>query len=115
MLNMRIFFAGVIAGVVMGVVEMLFEAFGGVGLWTPLVLIAATLLRDLQGLTPQAPFLPVAVVLGMMGRVLNSALLGFVFAGLSAPRLQTWPGLIGGGILFALIVFVAMWLVVLPL
>jgi hypothetical protein len=57
MFNTRIPFAGIMAGTVMGMLETLFEAFARTGLWTPLALIGATVLRELHGLTPPAPFL----------------------------------------------------------
>jgi hypothetical protein len=115
MVYTRILFAGLVAGVVMGMVEMLFSALSGEGFWTPLVFIGATVLRDLQSLTPPAPFLPVAVLLGMTGHLVTSMALGLVFAWLTAPRLRGWFALVLGGIVYGLIVFAATWFIVLPL
>ena len=103
----RTLFAGLIAGVAMGMIEMLFAAFSGEGFWTPLIFISATVLRDLQSLTPPAAFMPVAVVLGMMGHLVNSIVLGMVFGWLAAPRLRGSAALVVGGTVYGLIVFVA--------
>src|SRR6516225_40796 len=111
----RTLFAGLIAGVAMGMIEMLFAAFSGEGFWTPLIFISATVLRDLQSLTPPAAFMPVAVVLGMMGHLVNSIVLGMVFGWLAAPRLRGSAALVVGGTVYGLIVFVATWFIVLPL
>ena len=115
MFNPRVLFAGLIAGFVMGMLEMVFEGLAGLGIWSPLVFIGATVQRDLQTLTPPAPFLAVAVALGMMGQLMNSVLLGLVFAWLAAPRLGGAAAMFAGGILFGLIVFALTWFVVLPL
>jgi len=115
MFNSRVLFAALFAGIVMGMLEMLFAALAGSGFWTPLVFIGATVQRDLQTLTPPAPFLAVSVVLGMMGHLLNSVVLGVVFAWFAAPRVRGVAGIVGGGIAFGLIIFVVTWFVVLPL
>jgi hypothetical protein len=44
----RVLGAGLVASIVMGMVEMVFEATAGPGFWSPLVFIAATVLRPLQ-------------------------------------------------------------------
>jgi hypothetical protein len=111
----RILFAGLIAGAVMGMVEMLFAALSGEGLWTPLVFISATVQRGLQSLVPPATFMPGAVVLGTLGHLVNSIVLGLVFAWLAAPRLRGWVALVVGGIVFGLLVFAATWFIALPL
>jgi hypothetical protein len=103
MFNTRVLFAALMAGIVMGMLEMLFEALARSGFWTPLVFIGATLQRDLQTLTPPAPFLAVAVALGMMGHLVNSVLVGVVFAWFAAPRIRGVAAMVGGGIAFWLI------------
>ncbi len=41
----RVLGAGLVASIVMGMVEMLYDAMGGAGFWSPVVFIAATVLR----------------------------------------------------------------------
>ncbi|MBI2939724.1 MAG: hypothetical protein HYY04_04735 [Chloroflexi bacterium] len=111
----RVIIVGLVASVVMGMIEMLYEAVAGAGLWSPVVFIAATVLRDLQGTHPPVAFQLVPVVLGLMGHMMNSVILGLVFSALIAPRLRGVGALVVGGVVYSLVVFLVMWLVLLPL
>jgi uncharacterized membrane protein YagU involved in acid resistance len=111
----RILVAGLLASVAMGMFQMLFEAVAGTGLWSPPTFIAATLLRDLQTSTVPVAFAPVAVVLGLMGHMMNSVVLGGLFAVGIAPRLASRNLLLVGGAIYGLAVFVVMRLVIVPL
>lgn len=51
LMNKRTFIAGITAGVVMAMVEMVYEGLFGIGFWSPPVAIAATVLRSLQAST----------------------------------------------------------------
>jgi hypothetical protein len=115
MLNTRVVLAGLIASMVMGMIEMLYEALGGQGFWAPVVFIAATVLRDLQGVGSPVPFLAIPVVLGLMGHMMNSVILGVVFARVAAPRLNGPGPLAMAGAVYGLVVFAAMWFAVVPL
>lgn len=106
--------AGLIASMVMGMVVMVYEAVAGAGFWSPVVVIAATILRDLQAVATPVPFFLVAVVLGLMGHLMNSLILGVVFARVAEHRVQGLPALAVSGAVYGLLVFGAMWFIVLP-
>lgn len=111
----RVVLGGLVASVVMGMWEMILEQFIGNGFWSPVVYIAATILRDLQNVTTPVPFDLVAVVLGLMGHMMNSVILGIIFARL-APRFTTsQSGLVGLGVVYGILVFVAMWFAAVPI
>jgi hypothetical protein len=115
MLTRRVLLAGLAASLVMGMFEMLYEAVAGAGLWSPVMFIAATVLRSLQGIATPVPFQPVPVLLGLMGHMMNSVILGVVFALLIAPRLDTRNALLIGGVVYGAAIFVVMWFAVVPL
>jgi len=106
--------AGILASVVMGMIEKVLEATGGAGLWSPLVFIAATVLRNLQLLPVPVPFMLVPVVLGLMGHMMNSMILGFLFGLIFSRSAMTRVVLVGAGVAYALIIFVLTWYLVLP-
>ena len=110
----RILGAGLLASIVMGMVEMVFEATAGPGFWSPLVFIAATVLRHLQSVPVPVPFMALPVALGLMGHMMNSMILGLVF-GLILSRFAIARGaLVGAGVGYALVVFAMSWYLVLP-
>src|SRR5260370_36320440 len=115
MLTRRVLLAGLAARGVMGMFEMLYEAVGGARLWSPLMFIAATVLRSLQDIATPVPFQPVPVLLGLMGHMMNSVILGVVFALLIGPRLGSRKALLIGGVLYGAAIFVLMWFAVVPL
>ena len=110
----RVLGAGLLASIVMGMVEMGFEAGAGPGFWSPLVFIAATLLRHLQSVPTPVPFMALPVMLGLMGHMMNSMILGLAF-GMISSRFPIGRGaLVGAGIGYALVVFAVTWYLVLP-
>jgi uncharacterized membrane protein YagU involved in acid resistance len=110
----RTVIAGLIASLVIGMWEMVLELFLGNGLWAPVVYIAATVLRSLQQVATPVPFDLVAVILGLIGHMMNSVILAIIFW-LIAPRFtSSTSGFIGAGAVYGIIVFAAMWFVVLP-
>jgi hypothetical protein len=110
----RVLGASLLASLVMGMVEMVSEAAAGPGFWSPLVFIAATVLRHLQFVPTPVPFMALPVALGMMGHMMNSMILGIVF-GLIFSRFAIGRGaLIGVGVGYALLVFAMTWYLVLP-
>src|SRR5260370_37801376 len=97
MLTRRVLLAGLAASLVMGMFEMLYEAIAGAGFWSPVIFIAATILRNLQGIATPVSLQPVPVLLGLMGHMMNSVILGTVFASLIAPRLRARNSLLVAG------------------
>lgn len=110
----RVLIAGLVASIAMAMIEMMYEGLFGAGLWAAPVFIAATVLRDLQTIAVPVVFSAVPVIVGIMGHMMNSIVLGFVFVMLLGRYLRS--PLQGSviGIAYALAVFFAMWLVVLP-
>jgi hypothetical protein len=108
---------GLVASLVLGMWQMIVEAVvpGGAGLWAPPIYISATILRDLQTVGSPAPFSLVAVILGLMGHMMNSVILGLGFGILLAPRLPSLGRQVAGGVAIGVAVFAAMWFLVLPL
>jgi hypothetical protein len=111
----RVLLAGLIASLALGMLEMLYGAIAGVGFWSPVVFIAATILRGLQSVATPVEFQPIPVLLGLMGHMMNSVILAFVFSWLIAPRLRGLTALAVGGMVDGLLVFVVMWFGVVPL
>ncbi len=110
----RAIVAGIIASVVMGMVEMIYEAAAGDGFWSPLVFIGATVVRRLQSVQIPVPFDFWGVVLGLMGHMMNSVILGLVFAAIFARSALSHGSrtVVGAG--YALVIFFVMWYVVVP-
>ncbi len=115
MLTRRVLLAGLAASLVMGMFEMLYEAVAGAGFWSPVTLIAATILRNLQGIATPVSLQPVPVLLGLMGHMMNSVILGVVFALLIAPRLRARNALLTAGVVYGAAIFVVMWFAIVPL
>lgn len=112
----RVLLGGLVASMVMGMWEMVLEQFvGGNGFWSPVVYITATVLRDYQNVATPVPFEIVPVVLGLMGHMMNSVILGFAFAKVAPKFTQSTSGLVGLGLVYGIIVMAGMWFVVLPI
>ncbi len=111
----RVVLAGLIASLVLAMLEMLYGAITGIGFWSPVVFITATIVRSLQSVGTPVEFQPVPVLLGLMGHMMNSVILAFVFSWLIAPRLGSVTALAVGGAAYGLLVFVVMWFGVVPL
>jgi hypothetical protein len=114
-----------IAGVVLGMWQMTLEGIlhAGqgffAGLFSPVEYIAATVLGGFNnpsfypaGRLPPVQALP--IVLGLMGHMMNSVILGLIFFGIvSGLRHDRVTSLIAG-LVYGVIIFVLMWFVVLP-
>src|SRR6266511_310074 len=85
---------GLVASIVMGMWQMILEAIipGGAGFWSPLVFIAATILRDLQTVSVPVPFHLLGVLLGLIGHMMNAVIFGLLFTYLIAPRAKSLIG-----------------------
>lgn len=106
--------AGLVASVLMGMVSMVGEALLGAGFWAAPTLIAATILRDLQALEPPVPLLPLPLVLGLMGHMMNSVVLAALFEVTVGRVFAVREQAAAAGAVFGLLVFAVMWLIVLP-
>ena len=112
----RILIAGIGASLVFAMWEMIVEAVipHGAGVFGPPIAIGATIVRDLQGSANPIAFNAVALVLGMMGHMMNSVILAVIF-GLIVSRLApSAAGTIGLGMAWGAAVFAAMWFVIAP-
>ena len=113
----RIVVGGVIASLVIAMWEMVVEAIipGGAGFFGPPIAIGATIVRDLQGSANPIPFDGLALILGLMGHMMNSIILAAIF-GLIVSRLSpSGSGIVAFGMGWGVAVFVGMWFVVAPL
>ena len=115
--SMKLLVAGVIASLVMAMWEMIVEAIlpTGAGFWSPPVMIAATVLRDLQDVAIPVPFTLVGVVVGMIGHMMNSVIFAIIFAFWIAPRIPSLVGQIVAGMVYGVVIFIVMWYVIVPL
>lgn len=116
-LSLRLLAGGLVAGMVMGMWQMILEAVlpSGAGFWAPLVYIAATILRSLQTVATPAPFHLLGVILGLMGHMMNSVIFGLIFAVLIAPRLRSLVRQIIAGMVYGVAIYLVMWFVLVPL
>jgi uncharacterized membrane protein YagU involved in acid resistance len=107
---------GSLASLVMAMSEMLAETVlpDGAGFLGPPIAIGATMIRDLQGASNPIPFDLAALVLGLVGHMMNSVILAAVFGVLVGGRELRPSALVAAGAAWGAAVFVAMWLVVAP-
>ncbi len=110
----RVLWAGLIASIVMGMIEMVYEGVAGAGFWSPVVFIAATILRGLQSVQIPVPFDLAGVVAGLMGHMMNSVIFGFIFAAIVGRSTMSRAALVGAGIVYSLVIFAIMWYIVVP-
>lgn len=114
-MNKKIIIAGFVSSIAMAMMEMVYEGLFGAGFWSAPVFIAATILRNLQVVTIPVMFSAIPVILGMIGHMMNSVALSFIFAHLLGHRLRSpFSGAVVGA-LYALVIFFVMWVVVLPI
>jgi hypothetical protein len=93
---------------------MVVEQLAGAGFWSPLVYIAAMLMRDLQTVGIPVPFNAVAVVVGLMGHMTFAIVFGLVFSLVIAPHVPSLIGQIVAGVVYGVVIFVVMDFVVTP-
>src|SRR2546425_12862788 len=93
----RVLVGGIVASFVMGMIEMISEAVAGSGFWAPMVYMGATVLRGLQAVQAPVAFTFWGVVLGLMGHMVNSIILSFIFLALFARGSQARGTLITSG------------------
>lgn len=110
----RVLVAGIVASLVMGMVEMVYEAVAGDGFWSPAVYIGATVLRGLQSVSIPVAFNSWGVVLGLMGHMMNSVILGLIFTAIVLRSALSRGGLVVSGVIYSLIVYFVMWYAIAP-
>jgi hypothetical protein len=105
---------GALGGIAMTAVAVLYGFSSGRGVWLPVNLIGATIVRELQIAPPEqlSAFNPIALIVGLTLHMALSIGLGFVFALL----LPTFPG---SPLLWAIIIGPLLWalasILILPL
>lgn len=112
----RIFVAGIGASLVLAMWEMIVEAIipNGAGFFGPPIAIGATIIRDLQGSANPIPFDAVALILGLMGHMMNSIILAAFFGVIVSRLALSAAGTVGLGMAWGVAIFVGMWFVVIP-
>ncbi len=110
----RVFVASVIASVVMGMIEMVYEGVAGAGFWSPLTFIGATVLRNLQTVPVPVSFDLPGVVLGLIGHMMNSLIFGIILGWIILKASLSRTGLVSTGVAYALGIFLVMWYIVIP-
>jgi uncharacterized protein DUF6789 len=91
---------GLLGGAVMVIPALIYGLLSGYGPWLPVNLIAATVIRGIQGMTREqaAAFDPIALVVGLTIHLIMATALGLLFAMLlpTLPgRPQIWALIIG--------------------
>lgn len=113
-----ILIAGLVASLVMAMIQMVGEAIlpGGAGFFGPPIAIGATVIRSLQGTANPIPFDLLGLIVGLAGHMMNSVVITAVFAALvsSLGRSLGTVGLVPAGMAWGVAVFAAMWYVVVP-
>ncbi len=121
----RFVVGALLAGIVYGMWTMMVEAVlhAGQGLvqafFSPVVYIAATVLGGLGNPTFYAvgqlpPADPVAIIVGLMGHMMNSLIFGVVFLWLANRLVRTDNARIVAGLIYGILAFVVMWYLVTP-
>ena len=111
----RVLVAGIVASLIMAMIEMIYEVLTRDGFWSPAVYIGATVLRGLQSARIPVAFDFWGVVLGLMGHMMNSVILGLIFTWIFARSGRSRGGLVISGAIYSLIVFFVMWYAVAPI
>lgn len=95
---------GLVAGVVMALAMAVWGALSGNGIWYPVNMIAATVLRGLQDASPAElrQFMPLVAIVGTLIHFGISIALGFLF-GLILPTLP------GSALLWGIIIGLLLW------
>lgn len=112
----QILVAGIGASLVLAMWEMVVEAVipNSAGFFGPPIAIGATVVRDLQGSGNPIPFDALAVVVGLMGHMMNSIILAAIFGLIVARLTPSAAATIGLGMAWGAAVFATMWFIVVP-
>ncbi len=95
---------GLIAGAVMTVAMALWGLWSGNGIWYPVNMIAATILRPMQAMSDAElrQFMPLAAVVGTAAHIAVSTALGFLFD-------LVLPTLPGSALLWGIVIGLLLW------
>lgn len=117
---------GLVSGMVYGmwtmIVEAILHAGEGivVGFFSPVVYIAATVLGGFgnpnfypAGKLPPAD--PIAIILGLMGHMMNSVIFGLIFFAIVNRVASNNAARLVAGLVYGVAIFAAMWYVALPI
>ncbi len=117
--------SGLIAGMVYGMWTMIVEAILAsgnfvAGLFSPVVYIAATVLGgfgnpNFYPARQLPPADPVAIVLGLMGHMMNSVIFGLIFFAIVGSVARTSTTRVVAGLVYGVAIFALMWYVALPI
>jgi len=99
------------AGMMFGMLQMIVEAVIGHGFWSPLRYIASVFTRG-ASIDPSFSLGPVIVGLG--GHMMNSVILGVIFAAMVWKPVHNPIVLAMAGMMWGAIVYVVMWWAVIP-
>ncbi|MEX2031541.1 MAG: hypothetical protein WEA81_01615 [Dehalococcoidia bacterium] len=107
---------GIVASLVIAMWEMIVEGVlpGGAGFFGPPIAIGASVVRELQGSPNPIPFDLAALVLGLAGHMMNSVILAAAFGVAVGRRGLGTSTLVAAGIVWGVLVFAAMWFVIVP-
>ena len=111
----NVMIAGIVSGVVMAMVEMMYEGIWGAGFWAPPTFIAGLFMKSIQTVAIPVPLLPGALMLGMMIHMVTSIALAMVFVLLVSRFFTSRIALVVAGAMYGLIVFGVMRSVALPI
>jgi len=103
--------ASSIAAMAFGMLEMIIEAARGDGFWAPLKYIASVFTR---GADTDPSFSPIPVLVGLMGHMMNSIILGAVFAAAVWRLRLNAVSLTVIGAMYGAALFAVMWWGILP-
>lgn len=110
----RVVGAGLVASIAMGMLAMIISSLVGGSFWAPMIYIAAAVMPGLQTVGPHPGFALMPVMLGLLGHMMNSVVLGLIFSAVALRYVRGRWALVGAGVVWGLVVFLAMELVVLP-
>jgi len=99
------------AGMMFGMLQMIVEAVIGHGFWSPLRYIASVFTR---GANTDPSFSLGPVIVGLGGHMMNSVILGVIFAAVVWKLVHNPIVLAMAGMLWGAIVYVFMWWAVIP-
>jgi hypothetical protein len=100
-----------VAGMMMGLLQMIVEAVSGNGFWSPLRYIASVFTR---GTNTDASFAFGPVIAGLGGHMMNSVILGAIFTAAVWKLIRNPLVLAIAGMMWGAMIYVFMWWAVLP-
>lgn len=99
------------AGMMFGMLQMIVEAVVGNGFWSPLRYVASVFTR---GADTDPTFSLGPVIVGLGGHMMNSVILGVIFAAVVWKLIHNPVVLAMAGMMWGAIVYAFMWLAVVP-